>query len=72
MQVAPPVISVTLRDGRLINNFSENRKTHTGKDPLILLCQIISVECPTNFEFGATFSIVVYALNWFWFVFDLV
>ena len=27
---------------------------------------------PTNFEFGATFSIVVYALNLFWFEFDLV
>ena len=43
-----------------------------SKGPLILLCQIISVKCPTNFEFGATFCIVVYALNWFWFVFDLV
>ena len=42
------------------------------KGPFILLCRIISVECPTNFEFGATFSILVYALNWFWFVFDLV
>ena len=42
------------------------------KVPLVLLCRIISVECPTNFEFGATFSIVVYALNLFWFEFDLV
>ena len=42
------------------------------KGPLILLCWIISVEYPTNFEFGATFSIEIYTLNWFWFVFDLV
>ena len=42
------------------------------KGPLILLCQIISAEYPTNFEFGATFFIVVCALNWSWFVFDLV
>ena len=42
------------------------------KGPLILLCQIISEECPPNFEFGAIFSIVVYALDLFWFVFDLV
>ena len=41
------------------------------KGLLILLCQMILVECPTSFEFGATFSIVVYALNWFWFEFDL-
>ena len=50
----------------------EEFHSEEGKGPFILLCQIISVECPTNFEFGATFSIVVYALNWFWFVFDLV
>ena len=25
---------------------------------------------PNKFEFGATFSIVVFALNWFWFVFS--
>ena len=30
-----------------------------SKGPLILLCQMISVECSTNFEFGATFSIEV-------------
>ena len=42
------------------------------KGPLFLLCQIISVEYPTSFEFGGTFPIVVYALNWLWFVFDLV
>ena len=41
------------------------------KGPLFLPCQIFSVECPTTFEFGATFSIMVYALNWLWFVFDL-
>ena len=41
------------------------------KGPLILLCQMILVECLTIFEFGATFSTVVSALNWFWFVFDL-
>ena len=35
------------------------------KGPFILLCRIISVECPTNFEFGTTFSSVVYALNLF-------
>ena len=29
------------------------------KGALILLCQMISVECSTNFEFGATFSIEV-------------
>ena len=34
----------------------------TPKGPFILLCQMISVECPTNFKFGATFSIVVHAL----------
>ena len=28
------------------------------KGPLILRCQMISVECPTNFEIGAIFSIV--------------
>ena len=43
-----------------------------GKGPLILLCQIISVECPSNFEFYGNFSIVVYNLDWFWFVIDLV
>ena len=42
------------------------------KGTLILLCRIISVECPTNFEFGATFSTVVYALNWFRFLLDLI
>ena len=49
-----------------------SQKMITGKDPLILLCRLISVECPKNFEFGATLTIVVYSLNWFWFVFDLV
>ena len=48
-----------------INHFS----FRVFKGPFILLCRI-SVKCPTNFEFGATFSIVVYALNWFWFIFD--
>ena len=43
-----------------------------NKGPLILLCQIISVECQTNFEFGITFSTVVYALNWFRFLLDLI
>ena len=42
-----------------------------SKGPFILLCQIISLECTTNFEFGATFSIVASALKWFWFEFDL-
>ena len=54
---------------------SRNQKMNWNfllKGALILLCQIISVECTTNFEYGATFSIGIYALNWFWFVFDLV
>ena len=45
---------------------------YVGKGPFILLCQMISVKCPTYFEFGATFSIVVYGLYWFWFEYDLV
>ena len=39
------------------------RLTSEAKGTLTLLCRIISVECLTNFEFGATFSIVVYELN---------
>ena len=42
------------------------------KIKVLLFCFIISVECLTNFEFDTTFSIVDYALNWLWFVFDLV
>ena len=42
------------------------------KGTLILLCRMISVECQTNFEFGITFSTVVYALNWFRFLLDLI
>ena len=33
---------------------------------------MISVEYQTKFEFAANFSIMVYSLNWFWFVLDLV
>ena len=40
-------------------------RDHSYKGPFILLFQIISVEYPTNFEIGVTFSIVPYALNWF-------
>ena len=36
------------------------------KGPLILLCRFISLNRQTKFEFGTTFTIVVYALNWFW------
>ena len=32
---------------------------------------MISVECPTNFEFGANIFNVVYAVYWFCCVFDL-
>ena len=34
-----------------------NLQTIEFEGPLIMLCQMISVECPTNFEFGATFSV---------------
>ena len=34
------------------------------KGGLILICRIISVECPTSFKFSTTFSTVVYALDW--------
>ena len=40
------------------------------KVPLILLCRNNFSRMPNKFEFGATFSIVVFALNWFWFVFS--
>ena len=42
---------------------NEDRAGIYSKSALILLCLIILVECPTNFEFGTIFSIVVYALN---------
>ena len=42
------------------------------KSTLILLSRFISQNHPTKFEFCATVSIVVYGLNWFWFVFNLV
>ena len=49
------------------------RSSVTGKVPLFLLCQIISVECPTNLNLAPLLSIVVYALNFFlasiWFSF---
>ena len=56
----------------LCNFLVFNESKRDSKGAFILLCQMISVECPINFEFDATFSIVIYALNWFWFVFDLV
>ena len=39
-------------------SFNYQDKSSIGKGPSILLCWIISVEWPTNFEFAATFSIV--------------
>jgi len=57
---------------------SLSSKKHSGcqkifyKVPLFLLCQIILAECPTNLNLAPLLSIVVYALNLFWFQFDLV
>ena len=52
-----------------------NRPVHIRqifKSTLILLSRFISQNHQTKFEFCATFSIVVYGLNWFWFEFELV
>ena len=42
------------------------------KCTLNLLSRFILLNCPIEFEFSATFLTVVYGLNWFWFVFNLV
>ena len=50
----------------------ENPQLNRVKGLFILLCRFISLNRPKKFEFGATFAIVDYTLNWFWFVFTWV
>ena len=68
-----PVIDISQTNQKVCSFFYiKIIKSNLHKGPLILLCRIISKECPKNFEYSVSFSIVVYALNWLWFVIDLV